>query len=206
MVHPTARPVERIIPARAGFTCALRARARARVDHPRSRGVYDTGLTGTVRRAGLSPLARGLPVGPFPLAVQTGIIPARAGFTQANGEGILGWRDHPRSRGVYVCITCARVRVWIIPARAGFTIPASPVPSVGPDHPRSRGVYRCAVQRTKRFSGSSPLARGLPSMICGASTLRGIIPARAGFTRPQGEALTPVADHPRSRGVYSHQR
>ena len=50
---------------------------------------------------GSSPLARGL----HPLAVfkrgNIGIIPARAGFTEAAGAGAWGRSDHPRSRGVY---------------------------------------------------------------------------------------------------------
>ena len=50
--------------------------------------------------------------------------------------------------------------------------------------------------------GSSPLARGLPADRRAASIQPRIIPARAGFTRPE-VLLGPVpADHPRSRGVY----
>ena len=50
--------------------------------------------------------------------------------------------------------------------------------------------------------GSSPLARGLPAWGSpGRPSLR-IIPARAGFTRRRDGAATPLADHPRSRGVY----
>ena len=50
------------------------------------------------------------------------------------------------------------------------------------DHPRSRGVY----PPPKR-----PATRG-----------RGIIPARAGFTRPAARRRRADGDHPRSRGVY----
>ena len=35
---------------------------------------------------------------------------------------------------------------------------------------------------------------------------RGIIPARAGFTTPTRSRSSPVTDHPRSRGVYTHPR
>ena len=54
--------------------------------------------------------------------------------------------------------------------------------------------------------GSSPLARGLPSL--GAQRLRDarIIPARAGFTPRHGYTTHPERDHPRSRGVYLIRR
>ena len=50
--------------------------------------------------------------------------------------------------------------------------------------------------------GSSPLARGLPKRAAAHQCTRGIIPARAGFTRLLKAAVLTVLDHPRSRGVY----
>ena len=50
--------------------------------------------------------------------------------------------------------------------------------------------------------GSSPLARGLPPRPLGLHGARRIIPARAGFTRNLLCCLSPIRDHPRSRGVY----
>ena len=73
------------------------------------------------------------------------------------------------------------------------------------DHPRSRGVYFAGQDAINPPRGSSPLARGLLGRgRSGEGAGRpGIIPARAGFTRPL-EALTRSSqDHPRSRGVYS---
>ena len=56
-----------------------------------------------------------------------GIIPARAGFTEApftDGDDV---EDHPRSRGVYAVKNVASGDAgWIIPARAGFTSSAPP--------------------------------------------------------------------------------
>ena len=52
------------------------------------------------------------------------------------------------------------------------------------------------------LTGSSPLARGLRRVAPGAVCTRGIIPARAGFTRPPPGAGGGRWDHPRSRGVY----
>ena len=54
------RSLDRIIPARAGFTrCPILRRTRGQ-DHPRSRGVYGTGGAPTGEPPGSSPLARGL--------------------------------------------------------------------------------------------------------------------------------------------------
>ena len=53
--------------------------------------------------------------------------------------------------------------------------------------------------------GSSPLARGLLHGAQIDAGLPGIIPARAGFTRWRSRILSPVGDHPRSRGVYDRQ-
>ena len=132
----------RIIPARAGFTDAERGLSVRRWDHPRSRGVYMAGERVDIDARGSSPLARGLPRLAVLLQRPAGIIPARAGFT----AGITGktWvnGDHPRSRGVYVCVASGLTRPsgssplarglrrssiviehgpGIIPARAGFT-------------------------------------------------------------------------------------
>ena len=70
-----------IIPARAGFTLYSPLFSRRCRDHPRSRGVYGSGLG---RRMCLGR-----------------IIPARAGFTISWRCRLRGRSDHPRSRGVY---------------------------------------------------------------------------------------------------------
>ena len=73
--------VVRIIPARAGFTCAPPPSRRPRGDHPRSRGVYDSVSVISVGGEGSSPLARGLPAEHLRRDGPERIIPARAGFT-----------------------------------------------------------------------------------------------------------------------------
>ena len=70
------------------------------------------------------------------------------------------------------------------------------------DHPRSRGVYHDKQGRKILKAGSSPLARGLRDLGLLVAADRGIIPARAGFTRPYGHHAVGSQDHPRSRGVY----
>ena len=172
----------RIIPARAGFTCDIdRSRMIAR-DHPRSRGVYrPVGVMG-LALSGSSPLARGLLLAFEIREGEWRIIPARAGFTPTPWPGLSRPADHPRSRGVYggVCYewrgvlgssplarglpesyTCPQPRTRIIPARAGFTVVCVMNGGACWDHPRSRGVYLNHIRVRSLGHGSSPLARGL---------------------------------------------
>ena len=73
---------QRIIPARAGFTGPPPKPGRWRTDHPRSRGVYVLRSMRRSAASGSSPLARGLPAFNIVSYRSSGIIPARAGFTQ----------------------------------------------------------------------------------------------------------------------------
>ena len=179
---PVCASVARIIPARAGFTPRGVERALTPGDHPRSRGVYEYRVRGSEWRAGSSPLARGLRSGTRRWQRSSGIIPARAGFTRFLSRVGLGFRDHPRSRGVYTKagdlhhmvrgssplarglrrrFAVAMAVSGIIPARAGFTHPCRTPPAPHPDHPRSRGVYFSEPKDHRSLLGSSPLARGL---------------------------------------------
>ena len=192
-------------------------------DHPRSRGVYAVLVRLSPVPTGSSPLARGLPIDNEIAVEAERIIPARAGFTREYSRcRDPGW-DHPRSRGVYarpplwafrdggssplarglrINAKTQDARLRIIPARAGFTPLDIDADIRRADHPRSRGVYSCMLLLLSRVPGSSPLARGLPDSPRAASRSRGIIPARAGFTRSERDSEWCFADHPRSRGVY----
>ena len=138
-----------------------------------------------------------------PRRPNSGIIPARAGFTR--GLYVLGVKasDHPRSCGVYSVLTLVAFFIYgssplvrglresqyvrqshggIIPARAGFTLKSFTTKIIEEDHPRSCGVYVGAVGVHFGFPGSSPLVRGLQDPI------------------PEGAPKN--LDHPRSCGVY----
>ena len=215
---------DRIIPARAGFTTTDRLIFPFSRDHPRSRGVYSTGMSAETGRTGSSPLARGLRNQQAEIIIRSGIIPARAGFTSDRCRSHTPATDHPRSRGVYVgALNGAHVRpgssplarglpathpivqalVGIIPARAGFTASEHAASHSRPDHPRSRGVYGRVCLGLARVVGSSPLARGLRRGSPKTAPSTGIIPARAGFTRTRTGDGRRAWDHPRSRGVYA---
>ena len=227
LVQVRGRALERIIPARAGFTPRRPPWPTRPRDHPRSRGVYCGAGSSAVRGRGSSPLARGLPVRESRARRRARIIPARAGFTGIPHPDRDAETDHPRSRGVYSaksrairchCGSSPLARglhrvvhreldpVGIIPARAGFTRLPRAAPSWPPDHPRSRGVYLWDETRASGHTGSSPLARGLPPGGLPGHSLPGIIPARAGFTRTRRRVREEREDHPRSRGVYGRAR
>ena len=200
----------RIIPARAGFTMMRDSIPATHQDHPRSRGVY----TQRRRRArvpvGSSPLARGLRGVFLRRRRRIWIIPARAGFTTSKSSAARSRGDHPRSRGVYRGFGNQipaplgssplarglrgageddRAETRIIPARAGFTRSIRRLSGAIPDHPRSRGVYALCPAYSGQGGGSSPLARGLRGWTHMMVINRGIIPARAGFTKNECHLL-----------------
>ena len=202
-----ARAPRRIIPARAGFTL-----------------IHGDAIS---LNEGSSPLARGLRGHEGRTEPLTRIIPARAGFTDPSSTREEAKTDHPRSRGVYpgadgdvsahfgsspLARGLPREHLLrpepdgIIPARAGFTGGSISRISCPTDHPRSRGVYLEEHDVEPLVEGSSPLARGLRARASRAGTQRGIIPARAGFTRRSSRTGARWPDHPRSRGVYASPR
>ena len=109
----------------------------------------------------------------------------------------------PLARGLQRISATSWPGCRIIPARAGFTPPLHLAANGGEDHPRSRGVYLRYWHRAFLNEGSSPLARGLRTAVASAVMARGIIPARAGFTKYIPADKPWAVDHPRSRGVYS---
>ena len=207
--HRDTRTVEPtgIIPARAGFTGDHLHARQSGPDHPRSRGVYAAPHRSSPTSLGSSPLARGLRETLAEALTRARIIPARAGFTGRRRARRLRRRDHPRSRGVYSWRPPPAVPGWwIIPARAGFTQRSQVPQADASDHPRSRGVYGWVTMVPIAALGSSPLARGLRRRPVRPSWARGIIPARAGFTLGAPRPMAAMADHPRSRGVYTRRR
>ena len=200
---PAGPSRSRIIPARAGFTGGFNERVTLGRDHPRSRGVYRTIAATSALAPGSSPLARGLQLPSRLGDIHERIIPARAGFTHTALDAHRCGADHPRSRGVYPGPPCQNTSPngssplarglrpayqgglpvgRIIPARAGFTERRTRTRGTPRDHPRSRGVYSSQAVSAATTWGSSPLARGLRRKSAQCQQVKGIIPARAGFT------------------------
>ena len=152
---------------------------------------------------GSSPLSRGIPLLPIERKIRVGIIPALAGNTMPSRLATSGVRDHPRSRGEYpptrpteqsahgssplsrgIHLRGMRLRtsMRIIPALAGNTIRCSQPAPRDWDHPRSRGEYRTDESWICRYSGSSPLSRGIRTDGVIPILTGRIIPALAGNT------------------------
>ena len=192
--HPRSRGVyrgeveERLLgrgssPLARGLPRPGRGPRRAHEDHPRSRGVYLVAAGLDVESLGSSPLARGLQYAVMPATLVSGIIPARAGFTQHRPAQGLIRADHPRSRGVYAVFGAAwRQILGSSPLARGLRPVARRHLQVQRDHPRSRGVYRSGAAWWGGQRGSSPLARGLRQQYRAYARSPWIIPARAGFT------------------------
>ena len=155
-------------------------------------------ISGT-NHAGSSPLARGLQMRRNNLALEVGIIPARAGFTLTEFNNSKSIGDHPRSRGVY-----NDFKSKVITAHGSSPLARGLQAQMAAQtaYNSSRGVYAALGDALRVGVGSSPLARGLLFVADVGGDVCGIIPARAGFTAVTQGVSGYVKDHPRSRGVY----
>ena len=93
----------RITPACAGTTHNLETNINIFWDHPRLRGYYHTTPCRRKYMQGSPPLARVLRGGKFLLLAHNRITPAHAGTTSLSLYPIIECKDHPRSRGYYIC-------------------------------------------------------------------------------------------------------
>ena len=90
-----------------------------------------------------------------------------------------------------------------IPACAGNTYPCSRKYSAYRDHPRMRGEHSHTAWKVCAMPGSSPHARGTPTVGKSNIDLLGIIPACAGNTTAAQTSAALAGDHPRMRGEHS---
>ena len=97
-----------IIPAHAGHTIRFAAQDIAARDHPRTCGAYLQTCGSASADTGSSPHMRGILSKLLHITADTGIIPAHAGHTVDQRDGIIRYRDHPRTCGAYTLSTpCA---------------------------------------------------------------------------------------------------
>ena len=181
----TAGPVvARLIPARAGNTCHVRAPRAHAWAHPRSRGEHSRSEISRSRVRGSSPLARGTSGVPYSPPGVCRLIPARAGNMPGQFFRVGRLAAHPRSRGDHVSMN----------SPCGVSVGSSPL---------ARGPHAAVVGQLQQ-GGSSPLARGPLALGEAVARRHGLIPARAGTTFLVRRRSISGGAHPRSRG--DHQR
>ena len=158
------------------------------------------------------------------VAARLGIIPARAGSRRCRTPCGHATRDHPRACGEQADVffgqpeergSSPRVRgadgdIWvsdysdgIIPARAGSRSLCTRENNQHRDHPRACGEQPRRSPTSPTPAGSSPRVRGAGGNADAQNMPRGIIPARAGSSRPRRRARTCGRDHPRACGEQS---
>ena len=152
-----------IIPAYAESTSQFSFRIGSGADHPRIRGEHLMGAVHAQAKTGSSPHTRGALRLVAKQALNTGIIPAYAGSTQAGPDDVRGRpQDHPRIRGEHhlgasICTSASgssphtrgalrpaphsALSSRIIPAYAGSTVNLRGVSFTWWDHPRIRGEH-----------------------------------------------------------------
>ena len=219
--------VGRLIPARAGKTvdrvhAGLQSRA-----HPRACGENGSGRGLFTCAVGSSPRVRGKPGPPVRNGSIEGLIPARAGKTQAARTLDLDQAAHPRACGEnfdLVLIDCApsgsspRVRgkrqahgttargQRLIPARAGKTRCHRGCHLLLRAHPRACGENVVCSTTSFTFPGSSPRVRGKRSDSHRGRSRAGLIPARAGKTGGSVCRSRSPRAHPRACGENARAR
>ena len=109
----------------------------------------------------------------------------------------------PRARGAPWSGECGTERRGIIPACAGSTARPAAGRCTTRDHPRVRGEHSDTFPRVIVIEGSSPRARGAHSAPESGSSLKGIIPACAGSTKPRWFSAWFPGDHPRVCGEHN---
>ena len=171
--------------------------------HPRSRGEHNIYVANIIKQLGSSPLARGtLLLNRLGISVQ-GLIPARAGNTPPPVPSLTPYGgSSPLARGTPRHLHRDCRPNGLIPARAGNTWSVRSGVCCIRAHPRSRGEHHRIARCICLWTGSSPLARGTLVRISESAPMSGLIPARAGNTKPGRLRRASCRAHPRSRGEH----
>ena len=210
-----------LIPARAGKTANPPEWTSHQRAHPRAGGENGAAFPRDLLPVGSSPRGRGKHEDLRPESPIHGLIPARAGKTgnigsggehdgahpRAGGENRradrspgLAWGSSPRGRGKRYRARALFAVFGLIPARAGKTEPDGCSRPPAPAHPRAGGENVVCFFAASAVQGSSPRGRGKHGGGRGLSRTVGLIPARAGKTRPRRSSHRSYRAHPRAGG------
>ena len=160
---PRRRRIARFIPACAGNTRCSSARAVSLAVHPRMRGEHQLPGSCAMFERGSSPHARGTQKVRSGCRPPARFIPACAGNTHAQANGISRRRgSSPHARGTRCSVASIRSSCAV--------------------HPRMRGEHDRGADPADLLRGSSPHARGTLPYGGDAGVRRRFIPACAGNT------------------------
>ena len=201
--HVRQRPIERLIPARAGKTRGPLTTTTEPAAHPRACGENSIAHARAFRLGDSSPRVRGKRLH-VPARDDAGrLIPARAGKTGWGAPPRTGAPAHPRVcgensdavlvvtqsrgssprvRGKHADPRTPREIPGLIPARAGKTCATSTPRAPRSAHPRACGENSLVASPARSAFGSSPRVRGKRRGLRPQIRGRGLIPARAGKT------------------------
>ena len=210
-----------LIPARAGKTARSASTSWSPWAHPRACGENPAMVMSQSSSSGSSPRVRGKRSSRGRSATPARLIPARAGKTAGDGVGGLTAGAHPRAcgenftkLGEFTGLGGSSPRVRgkrvqgigrpdgrrLIPARAGKTGPTPGRNSPSRAHPRACGENAAPPDDLLSSAGSSPRVRGKQRRTGLDQLHQGLIPARAGKTRPGGGGGFGDGAHPRACG------
>ena len=114
----------------------------------------------------------------------------------------LGAGSSPRARGTqYIDLLLTKVPRFI-PASAGNTGREQTPIGWCPVHPRERGEHLTSSAPVLSSVGSSPRARGTPTISRAQNESARFIPASAGNTTTIASRMMPPSVHPRERGEH----
>ncbi len=191
--------------------------------HPRVGGEHEPGSAFLAGRIGSSPRGRGTRQSNAAGRLRGRVIPAWAGNTaqtparsgcrtghpRVGGEHEPARSKHartagssPRGRGTHRCCHGCDAGVRVIPAWAGNTDPPFAAAPRLSGHPRVGGEHRGHSTPTPARPGSSPRGRGTQGLRHMDRTVRRVIPAWAGNTRPPGRGRASWPGHPRVGGEH----
>ena len=117
-------------------------------------------------------------------------------------RAIFNYGSSPLARGALIVLILGTFLLRLIPAGAGSTNWGDCSGTTSAAHPRWRGEHSPMQYTLEVIDGSSPLARGAPTMSVSVGIGRRLIPAGAGSTGNVSRRLGDLAAHPRWRGEH----
>src|SRR5208282_447536 len=148
-------------------------------------------------------------------------IPTRVGRTRSRSNSATGYSDHPHTRGENATFSSAwplcsgpSPHAWgergpqessrdmsrTIPTRVGRTNRQANPGILRADHPHTRGENGSTVALIASNAGPSPHAWGEPFRLSPSTQPPRTIPTRVGRTPALSPLLSPLTDHPHTRG------